>query len=135
MDKQAYIMSAYTPIIKIFKNRSGGELIVSGVVVDNGADFIIPKSQWAKLADTADLWAPLIDSQDVLINDGTGDLVPSDALSYLKILAFGGETSFSYNEVTSEATLIIPIRQQMIVYQQIEIDGTLELVGDLIVID
>jgi len=49
-------MATYNPIIKVFKNRSGGELTVAGVVVDNDSDFEIPKSQWAKLADTADNW-------------------------------------------------------------------------------
>jgi hypothetical protein len=130
-------MSNYIPIIKLIKNISAGQYTFAGVELSNGENYTLPKSQWAKIADDIDKYSPAILSGDIVVNDGNGDLIPADAVEYLQILAIdsGASYNFSYSEITNTTTIIVPPHQQMIVYQQVDVDGTLQLDGDLVVID
>ncbi len=45
------------------------------------------------------------------------------------------DDNFSYATIASGVTKTIPLHQQMIVYQNINIVGDLDIIGDLVLID
>ena len=131
-------MSNFTPIQKIFKNRTGITLIIAGVEITDGEDFILPKSQWAKTADDYAQWTTYIDAQTLIISDGTSDLSPERALQFLQILAIGGDGNFSWNVIDEGSVVNIPKFQQMNVYEELELndqDGELSIDGDLVIFE
>jgi hypothetical protein len=64
----------------------------------------------------------VIDEQIVVLP--IGDTLPSSGSDYLS----------SYDEVQLSETITVPIRQQMIVFGELIVDGTINLLGTVVVL-
>ena len=69
-------------IRKIFKNESGGDLTIFNRIIGDGNSYDVPPRFWLDAYDTERLLTQLA-SGDVVLNDGSSDLSPSDALKHI----------------------------------------------------
>lgn len=60
-------------IVKIIKNISESTITILGVDLSPQAIYTIPSCKWDKLRDSSDI-ITLIDSETIILNDGTNDL-------------------------------------------------------------
>ncbi len=120
-------------IIKILRNVSGSEIQILNRQVADGESYTVQYNFWLDLAEDEYIRTLVLAAQ-IIVNDGIGDLDPSTGASWIKTFE---PSSFSYNKIPTNFGVIVPDGQQMVTYQQLEIDdaGSLTLDGELILIE
>lgn len=120
-------------IIKILRNVSGSEIQILNRQVADGESYAVQYNFWLDLAEDEYIRTLVLAAQ-IIVNDGIGDLDPSTGASWIKTFE---PSSFSYNKIPTNFGVIVPDGQQMVTYQQLEIDdaGSLTLDGELILIE
>jgi hypothetical protein len=119
-------------ITKKLKNNSGSDKFILTRTVADGEYYELTFSLWTRLLDSDDILTD-INNGTLIINDGISDLSVSKGIDFLNRFQ---EINFSYKKVLDGNTLEIPINQQMIVYNELRLegDGQLNIKEELILI-
>lgn len=149
---------------KILKNITALEISIddTGVTIDASSEYIIPAQDYLLWSTSVDIIS-LVNSGDIVVNDGINDLTSFFGLKYLLYPHFAFNQRFLsepersnglFSKTTQEAIeesvlrqnfsfmkvsamaqpAIIPSNQQMIVSGIFEVDGIIDIVGELILI-
>lgn len=143
---------------KIIKNTTGTDISLSeiGLVIPASSQLEINAEDYILLASETSLTeiSPLITAGTLVINDGVNDLPIAEAIDFIKypddadriifnknkfkaITAKSGinEAKDFFSVVLVDEEIRVPQTRQLISYNIITNDDTLELEGDLVIID
>ena len=81
---------------KILKNQSGGLLQILNRNIDNGSQYAVPYQFWLDLAEDTSIDS-LIQSGNIVVNDGTSDLSISEALELIKRFQFDSAEKITFD--------------------------------------
>jgi hypothetical protein len=87
-------------IRKILKNRSGSTRTITGVIVDNNADYEVTPIQWTKLAVDTYIHAEITAGR-IIVNDGASDLSAVNGVKWAKLLATDVAVDLTFNNLTN----------------------------------
>jgi hypothetical protein len=122
-----------TDMVKIFKNVSGIEQNLLGILVSDGEQIRVSTNLWLKLA-SDERMLNLIETGQILIGNSHGFFNVTAGLKYAKTLTID---NFSYNTIDTETIVLVGKNQQMRVFGDVSVtgDGELFLDGDIVISD
>jgi hypothetical protein len=122
-----------TDMVKIFKNVSGVEQNLLGILVSDGEQIRVSTNLWLKLA-SDERMLNLIETGQILIGNSHDFFNATAGLKYAKTLTVD---NFSYNKIDTETIVLVGKNQQMRVFGEMSVvgDGELFLDGDIVISD
>jgi hypothetical protein len=124
-------------ITKILRNTTAENIVLINVFIPAGESVNIEYTLFAKLLQSGVVFE-LINSGDLVVNDGTKDLSVSEGIAHMYLFQEPSSVTsrnFSYDFIEIGQNITIPRGQQMRVYQECRVDGDLNVYGEIIVKD
>ena len=90
-------------VTKIFKNKSGSDLIIFNKIVPDDGSYDVPQRYWAD-GPADDGLIALISSGDIVVNDGTSDLSIQNAIAWVKRWQLDDASDIVFDPSTSGLT-------------------------------
>jgi hypothetical protein len=119
-------------IIKILKNTTAEDIYLINMCVLANDQYNMEEIVWAKLIQNGKVFE-LINSGAIIVNNGAIDLSIPLAIEHIYRMQDESQ-NFSYRKADAYSGIVIPIEQQMVVYQEINIQTELEIKGELVII-
>jgi hypothetical protein len=125
-------------IIKILKNQTDEAIYLINIEIPARGQITLECTMWAKVIQNTYIFT-LIENGTIVVNNGITDLGKQAAVNHIYL--FQDETTvqsknFSYRRINAGLSVNIPYEQQMIEYQEINIEetGELDIEGEVVII-
>jgi hypothetical protein len=125
-------------ITKILKNTTNEDLYLINMEIPAHGQVFIEHTMWSKLIQNSYVFE-LIELGTIVVNNGSRDLSISQAIRHMYLFQdespYGGQ-HFSYRRVYAGSLVWIPYDQQMLEYQEINLEenSELDIEGEVVII-
>jgi hypothetical protein len=125
-------------IIKILKNITDADIYLVNIEIPPNSQVNLEYTMWTKVIQNGKIFE-LINNDIIVVSDGAKDLNKTQAINHIYLMQNEVPVSgkhFSYRKVAPQVSITVPYGQQMVSYQEIELEkyGELDNEGEVIVI-